>query len=66
MPRVRLMTVDDVAARLQVSAAWVRDHATRRTPRLAHVKVGSLLRFRADDVEAFVDAQWRCDEAQAA
>jgi excisionase family DNA binding protein len=48
-----LLTPCQVARRLQVSSAWVRDHATRKEPRLRAVKVGKLLRFRAQDVEEF-------------
>jgi hypothetical protein len=32
-PIVPLMTLDEVAARLGVSKAWVRDHAMQRNPR---------------------------------
>ena len=52
-----LLTPGEVARRLQVSSAWVRDHATRKQPRLRAVKVGKLLRFRPEDVEAFI-GQW--------
>jgi hypothetical protein len=41
----RLLTAEDLARHLQVSAAWVRDHATRKQPRLPVVRVGKLLRF---------------------
>jgi excisionase family DNA binding protein len=53
----RLWTAQDVADRLGVSDRWVRDHATRRSPKLPVVKLGSLLRFFPDDVEAFLEAQ---------
>jgi hypothetical protein len=52
-----LMTLDQVAALLGVSKAWVRDHATRRQPRLSVVRLGgkrAVLRFRPDDVERFI------------
>ena len=52
-----LTTAVQVAKRLGVSERWVRDHATRRSPRLPVVKLGSLLRFREEDVEAFINAQ---------
>jgi hypothetical protein len=35
-PILPLMTLDEVAAGLGVSRAWVRDHATRRNPRMPH------------------------------
>jgi len=50
----RLLTPQEVADRLGVSQRWVRDHATRRWPRITAVKLGSLLRFRRSDVEDFL------------
>jgi excisionase family DNA binding protein len=55
---IPLMTLDEVAARLGVSKAWVRDHATRRNPRIPVVRFGerrAVLRFRREDVEAFIN-----------
>ena len=54
---VSLLTLDQVAEMLQVSKAWVRDHATRREPRIPVVRLGdrrAVLRFRAQDVEQFI------------
>ncbi len=53
----RLYSAEEVADRLGVSDRWVRDHATRRNPRIRAVKLGPLLRFREADIEAFVTAQ---------
>ena len=50
----RLFTAQEVADRLGVSERWVRDHATRRKPRLRAIKLGPLLRFRWSDVQAMV------------
>ncbi len=50
----RLLGPADVAKWLGVSSGWVRDHATRKEPRLKAVKVGKLLRFRPEDVEDFL------------
>jgi excisionase family DNA binding protein len=50
----RLLGPADVARWLGVSSGWVRDHATRKEPRLKAVKVGKLLRFRPEDVEDFL------------
>jgi excisionase family DNA binding protein len=58
-PTQALLTAGDVATMLQVSAAWVRDHATRKQPRLPVVRVGKLLRFRASDVERWIEEQMR-------
>jgi len=52
-----LLTPREVAAQLTVSERWVRDHATRRSPRIAVVKLGPLLRFRQSDIDYFVDQQ---------
>jgi excisionase family DNA binding protein len=52
-----LLNAQQVADRLGVSERWVRDHATRRQPRLRAVKLGSLLRFRWSDVDEFLNAQ---------
>ena len=52
-----LLTPREVATHLRVSPAWVRDHATRKQPRLRSVKLGKLLRFRRLDLEEFIQ-QW--------
>ncbi|HWR49605.1 MAG TPA: helix-turn-helix domain-containing protein [Bryobacteraceae bacterium] len=50
-----LLTVRQVAAILQVSPAFVHDHASgRRRPVLHRVKLGRLVRFHRSDVDAFV------------
>ena len=51
---LRLLTPQQVADRLGVSDRWVRDHATRRSPRIPAVRLGALLRFRAADIEKFL------------
>jgi excisionase family DNA binding protein len=50
----QLLGPGDVAKWLGVSSGWVRDHATRKEPRIRAVKVGKLLRFRPEDVEDFL------------
>jgi excisionase family DNA binding protein len=52
--REKLLTPPEVAKWLGVSSAWVRDHATRKEPKLVSVRVGKLIRFRADGVENFI------------
>jgi hypothetical protein len=52
-----MLTVDDLAGMLQVSPAWVRDHATRKQPRLPVVRVGKLLRFRAHEIDQWIMEQ---------
>jgi predicted DNA-binding transcriptional regulator AlpA len=53
----RLHSPRQVAARLGVSERWVRDHATRRYPRIRAVKLGPLLRFRDADINEFIAQQ---------
>src|SRR5580692_10937997 len=50
----RLYSAQEVASHLGVSERWVRDHATRRSPRISAVKLGPLVRFRWPDVQAFL------------
>lgn len=52
-----LLTPKQVATWLGVSDRWVRDHATRRLPRIPSVRLGSLLRFRREDVDEFIKTQ---------
>ena len=54
-----LIDLEQVAQMLGVSRAWVRDHATRRNPRIPVVRLGgkrALLRFRTQDIENFINA----------
>lgn len=56
-PATPLLSLSDVASLLGVSKAWVRDHATRRNPRIPVVRLGgrrALLRFRPEDVNQFI------------
>jgi hypothetical protein len=50
-----LLAPRDVARRLQVSVAWVRDHSTRKHPRLPVVRVGGLLRYHPVDLERWIE-----------
>ena len=63
----RLLTLDEVAEFLQMSKAWVRDHATRRQPRIPSIRLGghrAVLRFRPQDVQQFVDENLRSGESK--
>jgi hypothetical protein len=56
-PQRSLLTLDEVAKLLCVSRAWVRDHATRRNPRIPVVRFGgkrAVLRFRPEHIERFI------------
>lgn len=50
----RLMNAREVAAKLGVSERFVRDHTTRRSPRIPGVRLGKLIRYRSCDVELFM------------
>jgi predicted DNA-binding transcriptional regulator AlpA len=53
-----LLTVDDVARRLNVSKDWVWDHSSRKTPRLPVIRMGDgTLRYRASGIEDFI-SEW--------
>jgi predicted DNA-binding transcriptional regulator AlpA len=52
----RLLNAREVAARLGVSERWVRDHTTRRSPRIRAVKLGTLIRYRRIDIETFMES----------
>ena len=55
-----LLTVDDVARRLNVSRDWVWDHSSRKTPKLPVIRMGDgALRYRASGIEAFIDERER-------
>jgi len=50
----RLLTINEVAAWLGVSKAWVYDHTTRKKPFLPCVRLGELTRFRRTEIERFI------------
>jgi hypothetical protein len=54
----RLLGPTEVAEWIGVSVAWVRDHATRKSPRIPAVKAGKLLRFRPIDIRSFIQHCW--------
>lgn len=55
-----LWTPEQVAERLNVSPDWVRDHSSRKEPRLPVIRLGGgpgragLLRYRASAIEKFI------------
>ena len=64
-PGFSLLSLGDVARMLGVSKAWVRDHATRRSPRIPVVRLGerrAVLRFRPMDIEQFINAHLQGQE----
>ena len=52
---MKLLTIAEVAIRLQVSRAWVSDHASgKRRPVLPSVKLGKCVRFEEDQIAEFL------------
>jgi predicted DNA-binding transcriptional regulator AlpA len=55
-----LLTVEDVAARLNVTKDWVWDHSSRKAPYLPVIRMSDgVLRYRASEVEEFVSERER-------
>jgi len=54
LPLEKLLTPREVASWLDVSVDWVQDHATTKEPRIPSLRMGKLLRFRREEVEAFI------------
>jgi excisionase family DNA binding protein len=50
----RLLNARQVADKLGVSERFIRDHTTRRSPRIPAVKLGKLIRYRRADVDVFM------------
>jgi predicted DNA-binding transcriptional regulator AlpA len=48
------MNARQVAEKLGVSERFIRDHTTRRTPRIPAVKLGKLIRYRQVDIDIFM------------
>jgi len=60
----QLLKARQVAERLQVSIGWVLDHAGgRHKPVLPSVKMGKVVRFRTEDIDAFIE---HCNRYMAA
>ena len=52
-----LLTPKQVAERLGVSVDWVQAHATRKSPRIDHIRAGKLIRFTEEHVKDFIRRQ---------
>ena len=58
--RDRLLTVDDVAERLNVTKDWVWDHSSRKAPYLPVIRMSDgVLRYRLSEVDEFVNERER-------
>ncbi len=54
-----LLTAEEVARILNVSTAWVYDHADRKRPLIPSVRLGKAVRFRPEDVQKFIEEMTR-------
>jgi predicted DNA-binding transcriptional regulator AlpA len=55
-----LLTVEDVAQRLNVTKDWVWDHSSRKAPYLPVIRMSDgVLRYRLSAVEEFVSERER-------
>lgn len=55
-----LLSVDDVAERLNVTKDWVWDHSSRKAPYLPVIRIGDgTLRYRHSQIEEFVNERER-------
>jgi hypothetical protein len=61
-----LLRPEQVAEWLNVSVEWVRDHSSRKMPRLPAIRLGGglgragLLRYRASEIEKFIEQmEWQ-------
>jgi excisionase family DNA binding protein len=55
----KLLTAEEVARILSVSAAWVYDHADRKRPLIPSVRLGKAVRFRPEDLQKFIEEMTR-------
>jgi excisionase family DNA binding protein len=55
----KLLTAEEVAQILNMSTAWVYDHADRKQPKVPCVRLGKAVRFRPEDVQTFIEAMIR-------
>lgn len=58
-PKTKLLTAEEVARMLDVSTAWVYDHAGRKRPFIPVVRLGKAVRFRPEDIDQFIIAMMR-------
>ena len=55
-----LLTVEDVAERLNVTKDWVWDHSSRKAPYLPVIRMSDgVLRYRLSEVDEFVNERER-------
>jgi predicted DNA-binding transcriptional regulator AlpA len=58
--RDALLSVEDVAQRLNVTKDWVWDHSSRKAPYLPVIRMSDgVLRYRSSEVEEFINERER-------
>jgi Helix-turn-helix domain len=48
-------TVKDLSTEWGISEGWIRDHATRKQPRIKGRKFGKFIKFHKTDIETFLN-----------
>lgn len=51
----KFLTAKELSAWLNVSESWVRDHSTRKQPRLPVLRIGGVVRFSESAVQTFIE-----------
>jgi predicted DNA-binding transcriptional regulator AlpA len=60
LSRDALLSVEDVAQRLNVTKDWVWDHSSRKAPYLPVIRMSDgVLRYRSSEVEEFINERER-------
>ncbi|MEI8012466.1 MAG: helix-turn-helix domain-containing protein [Candidatus Omnitrophota bacterium] len=54
MKNERLITVDEMAAKLNVPASWIYQRTRLGQQAIPHVRVGKYVRFNPDEVVSFL------------
>lgn len=58
-----ILTVEEVAARLNVTKDWVWDHSSRKLPYLPVIRMSDgVLRYRASEIEEFINERQRASD----
>ena len=58
-----ILTVEDVAVRLNVTKDWVWDHSSRKLPYLPVIRMSDgVLRYRASEIEEFINERQRLSD----
>ncbi len=58
-----ILTVEDVAVRLNVTKDWVWDHSSRKLPYLPVIRMSEgVLRYRASEIEEFIHERQRASD----